>query len=261
MAHVTVPTLFQGVAPPIALQPGQIILAGELASIPHVSRADSLVGFNGTKFEDLNKSPVFGRGRLMIGLPWQLGLELAYTPPLEVGGAQPDGIYGLAIERPLLVRGRWRFGARAFAQAGHVEGDITCPQLVVDFGVDDMQNNPFGCAEPSDDDAELDHYGAEFSAAFALNNAVAVTAAFAVARLEPGVRVDALLSDGPDLSVLSTRGTVRTSALGVDYQANDRWRLAASVNYTPLNVKRPPQRLSRSDDSLNVRVLLSYRLR
>lgn len=261
MAHTTVATLFQGAAPPGSSEPWQLTLSGELVTIPHVSRADSFVGFNGTKFEDLNKSPVFGRGRLAVGLPLDFTFELAYTPPLEVDGAKPDGIYGVALERPIFSHGRWRLGGRAFLQAGEVKADVTCPQSVVDFGLDDTVNNPFGCVERSRDIATIDHYGAELSLAAAISPRLDVWGAFSVTRLEPEVQVNALLVDGPDLTLLRTQGTVRTPSLGAGYWFADRWQLAGSVNYTQLEVRRPPDRIQQNDDSFNIRVALSYRLR
>ncbi len=259
MAHATVATLFHG-GPPEDHQWGQVTFRAELASIPHISRADSFVGFNGSKFEDLNKSPVFGRGRLLLGLPWRFGLELAYTPPLEINGSQADGIYAIAIERPVLSAYGWQLGGRLFAQAGHVEGDITCPQAVVDFGVDDSINNPFGCRAASNDDAELDYHGVELSLSHALSEQTVIWAALAASRLEPEVQVEAELASGPDRARRSTRGIVRTTGLGIQYEFVDRWSVSALLNYTPLTVRRPPDRQQQQDDSVNFRVMLDYQL-
>jgi hypothetical protein len=62
--------------------------AVDLGAIPHLSEAQQQVGFGGFKNEDLNKSPVFGRLRLALGLPQGWIAELGYTPPLEIDGSR-----------------------------------------------------------------------------------------------------------------------------------------------------------------------------
>ncbi len=260
MAQATVASIFSG-PPPQPRELGELVFTAELTSIPHVSSRDSVVGFNGSKFEDLNKSPVFGRGRLLLGLPWQFAAEFAYTPPVELNDSRADGIYGLALERSLWHTERWQLGARVFAQEGHVEADVTCPRSVVAFGVDDIENNPFGCLQPSNDDAEIDHYGGQLSIATSISRQLTAWGGFAVSRLEPQVQVDALLASGPDRALLRTEGTVRTTSLGLTYQTAGPWQFGASASYTPLTVRRPPERDLRHDDSVNVRLTLGYRLR
>jgi len=259
MAHASVSTLFHGV-PSRPHQSGAVTLSAELASIPHISRSDTQVGFNGSKFEDLNKSPVFGRGRLLLGLPWGFGFELAYTPPVEIAGARADGVYAAALERHLWRRDQWQLNGRLFGQSAHVEADITCSESAVDAGLNDPINNPDGCVERSRDDAELDYHGAEVSLSYQLAEATQMWVGFAVTRLEPEVQVQAELIGGPDRSLLSTRGLVRTSSIGASHSIRN-WRLSGTANYTPLTVRRPPTRAAQDDNSLNIRVLLSYQLR
>src|SRR4249919_73026 len=59
--------------------PGEWKAAIELAEIPPLSAAKRQVGLRGTKFEDLNKSPVFGRLRMSFGLPAGWVGEVGYT--------------------------------------------------------------------------------------------------------------------------------------------------------------------------------------
>ena len=68
------------------LRPGRWSVAAELGHIPRLSDAQRRVGFNGFKTEDLNKSPVFGRLRLWLGLPagFYQGLERS-------GSGNPSG--------------------------------------------------------------------------------------------------------------------------------------------------------------------------
>ena len=72
-------------------------IAFDLGSIPHLSDAQQRVGFGGFKNEDLNKSPVFGRLRLALGLPGAWVAELGYTPPLEIGGSRARNVVALAV--------------------------------------------------------------------------------------------------------------------------------------------------------------------
>ena len=61
MAATTFMTAFGDAA---ALAPGHWNVALELADVPRLSRAQRQVGLSGSKVEDLNRSPVFGRLRI-----------------------------------------------------------------------------------------------------------------------------------------------------------------------------------------------------
>lgn len=260
MGRTTAATLNLGPAPPRDIEPWEVAVSAELGSIPHVDAADARVGFGGTKFEDLNKSPVFGRGRLHVGLPAKFTLELAWSPPVEIDGVRPDGIYGLALERPLYRGERWQLGARLFGQAGHAEGDITCSAEIAGFepGSDD---NPFGCMAPSDDDIELDHAGAELFASASLHNGRwKPYASIAATRIEPEVQVNARVFDFIDRSQLVTDGTIGTGTLGVVYSFSPAWQATAAFSYTPLEVRRPPDFNEESDDFWSVRLGLTWRI-
>lgn len=260
MARTTAATLNLGPAPPGDLETWEIAVSAEVGSIPHVDTADTRVGFGGTKFEDLNKSPVFGRGRLHLGLPAGFTAELAWSPPVEIDGVQPDGIYGLALERSLYSGDRWQSGARLFAQDGHAEGDITCSAEVAarEPGSDD---NPFGCVAPSNDDIALDHGGAEISASTSFRGGRwQPFASFAVTRIDPEVQVNAPVFDFIDRSQLTTEGTLRTGTAGVAWNPSRRWQATAAFSYTPLDARRPPEFDEESDDFWSVRIGLKWRL-
>jgi hypothetical protein len=252
MAYMTASTLYHGFDVPNTVQPRALRFGAEIANIPKIDEADLRVGFNGNKLEDLNKSPVFGRGRLWVGLPWDLSMELAYTPPVQIDGVRADRIVGLALGRPLFRHDNWRIGARAFAQHGRASGDITCSREVVAFGVDDFENNPFGCRAPSDDEAELDHYGVEFSAIWQ-RDGLSPMVAWSIARIDPHVQVNAQVFDTVDRAQLATEGYLRSGTLGVEYRMkNDmRWFLAGT--WTPLEVDRRNGR--ESDDFWSIHLL------
>jgi len=96
MARATAATLFLGAAVPDETQPGEWSFSAELSHIPEVDEEDQRVGFDGTKIEDLNKSPVFGRGRLTVGLPSDLTRRWDLRP-----GLRPTDFhrYGLSCRR------------------------------------------------------------------------------------------------------------------------------------------------------------------
>jgi hypothetical protein len=137
------------------LTPGGWSLALDLGHIPRLGDEERRVGFSGTKLEDLNKSPVFGRLRLTVGLPGQWVGEIGYTPPVSIDGARPHGLIALAIGRPVVERGGYTLSMRAFGQVGEVRGDITCAAELA--GVSDSGQNPFGCQAASKDRVTLNH--------------------------------------------------------------------------------------------------------
>jgi len=58
--------------------------------------------------------------------------------------------------------------------------------------------------------------------------------------------------------LLATEGTVYTSAVGALFRIDEHWRITGSVNYTPLHVRRPPDRNRENDSSLNLRFAVEY---
>jgi hypothetical protein len=49
------------------LEFGEVIISAELSTIPKLNSEQQKIGFGGLKYESLNKSPVFGRGKLKMG--------------------------------------------------------------------------------------------------------------------------------------------------------------------------------------------------
>ena len=253
MAYATAATLYHGLEVPDRTDLWDLRLAVEVSNIPRIDKEKTRIGFNGGKFEDLNKSPVFGRGRLWLGLPADFTLELAYTPPISIDGVRPDGIYGFALGRPLIRNESWRLGARAFGKWGHAKGDITCSRDVVAFGTEDFDNNPFGCSAPSNDDVELDHYGLEISAAWQ-HGRWSPFASWSVARIHPEVQINAQVFNGNDRSRLWSKDELLSGTLGIQYQGpgDVTWYLGGS--YTPPEVDRGDG--LKSDDFWSVHLML-----
>ena len=143
------------------LETGNWEAALELGHIPRLSDAQQRVGFAGFKNEDLNRSPVFGRLRLTLGLPAGWVAELGYTPPLTIDGTRPRDLVALAVGRRVFERGEFTLSARVLGQHGTVKGDVTCPGELA--GVEDGEQNPYGCQAPSNDRLTLNYYGIDLT--------------------------------------------------------------------------------------------------
>src|SRR6202521_2780499 len=72
MNYVAASTLMTAFGETPALAAWRWSVALDLGYIPRLSEAQQRVGFNGIKQEDLNKSPAFGRIRLITGSTWRL---------------------------------------------------------------------------------------------------------------------------------------------------------------------------------------------
>jgi hypothetical protein len=256
MEYVGAATLMTAFGATPVLAPGQWSGALDAGSIPSLSDEQQRVGFRGSKQEDLNKSPVFGRARLAIGLPYGWVAEAGWTPPLSVNGIRTRNLLALALGRQLFVTDSFSLSARIFGQHGEAEGDITCPAEVA--GVADPRINPAGCAAPSRDRIALRHYGADMTAAWGTAPWHG-HATFGVARMEPFVQVDApLIGSVRDRSRLVARDVLPFVAAGGGRDLGERWRLSLEVLYVPLSVQRDPDREARNDPLTSFRAQLRY---
>ncbi len=258
MAHTLSSSLNLGALPPEILAPWQWNVSAEMGSIPHLSREEQRVGFGGYKLEDMNKSPVFGRGRVSVGLPGGVAIEASWTPPVQVDGARPEGIYGLALEKSVFDQKGWQLGVRLFALRGEASGATTCSRSVASSPVGSAEN-PFGCRAPSHDRLRLDHEGIELMASHRIpNSRWQPFIAMAKTQANPYVKIKALVFDSLDLSELETSGSLDTLSIGTVYHATPDWRVSAAFSYTPLDVRRPPLRQSRDANFWSVRLGLAW---
>lgn len=258
MAHTVAASLNLGTGPARRLAAGEWQISAEMSSIPHLSREDQRVGFGGYKLEDMNKSPVFGRGRLHIGLPAAISAELSWTPPLEINGGRPEHLFGLALERALWQGEAWSLGARVFAVRGDASGDTTCSRSVASQAIG-TAGNPFGCRAPSDDTLRLDHEGVELVASRSFGDGRwQPFVGLASTRMNPYVEIKALVFDSLDLSELESSGTVQTLSAGTLFTVSPQWQVSAAVSWTPLEVRRPQQYNSRSHDFWSIRLGLAW---
>ncbi|HEX6137817.1 MAG TPA: hypothetical protein VF059_09175 [Casimicrobiaceae bacterium] len=256
MNYVAASTFMTSFGEMPALAPWQWSIAGDLGYVPQLSEAQQRVGFNGVKEEDLNKTPVFGRLRVMLGLPGAWAAELGYTPPLTIDGAQPHDLFALAIGRRVVEHERFTLSARLFGQQGRVHGDITCPGALA--GVGDLEQNPFGCRAPSDDQVTLNYYGADVTWSVAVG-AWRVHGALGAVRAELAVQVDALTFGVRDRSRLVSRTVLPFATLGVTRDLDARWSTGLELLYVPLVVRRGIDAPRESDPFAGVRAQLRYR--
>jgi hypothetical protein len=247
MAHATSSTMTHAARPLQTIPEGNIRLSVELGSIPHISAADTRVGFGGFKLEDLNKSPVFGRATAHYSLPGEFVASLSWTPPVRINGAKARDLFAVTLERRMYQGPIWQFGARLYAQTGAITGDITCSRDVV-ANTPGSAENPFGCRAPSRDIATLDHHGFVLSVARSMGDTWQPFAGLALTRMTPEVRVRANVFEIHDRSEVHTRGTTTSMTLGTTHQINPEWSWSAALRYTPLDVRRPFTVGTRSDD-------------
>jgi len=229
-------------------------IEAELASIPHLSKEQQRVGFGGFKPEDMNKSPVFGRTRVSVALPAALTAELSWTPPLEIDGAKPESLFGLALERELVSIGAWRLGGRLHAVRGHASADVTCSREVASHEPG-SPSNLFGCSGPSVDRLRMHQQGAEVMLSRStFDGRLQPFVAYATTHFRPFVEVEAPLFDSLHYWELQSSGTVDTFTLGARVAITSVWQSSVAFSYTPLSVIRPRMTNRKHDDFWSLRV-------
>ncbi|MEO8215904.1 MAG: hypothetical protein ABI718_02365 [Acidobacteriota bacterium] len=261
MKYYGVATLFTGLMPPESVRPWSLDAGVEGVSLPHLSAAKRTVGFTGTKAEDLNKLPGYVRPRLTLGLPSDFSVTVGWVPPVTIRGLRAN-LYALSVERPLIVRASFSLGARAYGQRGYVRSDFTCPEEEVAFPVGSPQNL-YGCQAPSGDVATLRQSGLELigSRSFRTLGAPTVSLGAAGTYLDADFQVNAETYGFLDRTHLFTHGIVYTFEGGVVWPVMPRVDAGLQLFYAPLSVLRPGDTATRNDSLLNVRILLTYRLR
>jgi hypothetical protein len=252
-------TLLTPAGAPRADEPWSLSLSVEVASIPHLSTEERRVGFDGRKVEDLNKLPVMMRPRVAVSLPWRLALELAYVPPIEVGGVRTDLISG-ALSRPLWSGARWSVHGRLHGQIGNVEGDFTCSAEDA-AGEPGTPANPFGCQAPSSDEASLEYWGGALTVSYRPRpgSGASYFAGMSVQEMDLEFQVDALTFGVRDRNLLLTRGSTWSVFAGAGWRVGGRWSLGAEAHYAPLDVRRSGSAEAPQNDPLfHLRTTISY---
>lgn len=256
MTYVTASTFFTSFGATPALGAGRIEVAAELGAVPRLSASEQRVGFDGAKDEDLNRSPVFGRLRGMVGIGGGWVAELAWTPPLEIDRAKPHDLFAAAIGRRFYDDNGTTLSLRAFGQHGFAEGDITCPARLA--GITDPARNPYGCRAASDDRIALDYYGAGAILGWSVGS-WAWHVDVAAVRTDLAVEVDALTFGVRDRSHLTSRAVVPWIAAGASHALDAHWSVGLEALYVPLEVRREPGAPRSDDPFATLRVQVSYR--
>lgn len=244
---------------PESMGAGAIELGFEVSSVPQLSEAERRVGFDGTKVEDLNRTRFFGRARAHIGISENARVELAYTPPVDIDGVEPN-LFSAGVGRAFAVGDNLRLGTRGYFQFGTIEGDITCSEAEAAAGPDPALN-PFSCEAPSTDELSQRVLGGEVTAEYRPGGMWRPYAGFGVNYMDLEFQVDARYAGLIDRTLQLTDGTTFYVTGGVSFLATERWRVSGEVFYSWLSVVRPPSRTQSNDGLVNARFLVSYRIR
>jgi hypothetical protein len=256
MKYFTALSLPTAMGPPERVGGGTIEVGLEGALVPQLSDDERRVGFNGTKLEEVNRTRLLGRFRATVGLTATTFLEIAYVPPVTVGGATPH-IVGVAIGRPFALSPNWQLGLRVYGQIGTMKGDITCGANEAAVGPD-LLRNPYLCQAASTDELKQRLLGVQVSTGYGKGRwrpYVGVSLSY----LDLQFQVNALYAGLIDHTLQTTNGETVSLTAGLGLTPFGHWRLAAELFYSPLSVVRPPKVSSQNDGLLNGRVLVSYR--
>ena len=240
--------------------PGEVVLGFEGATVPQLSDEERRLGFNGTKLEDVNRTSFFGRLRGSVGLGAGLALDLAWTPPIEFDGAKPN-LLAAALSRPFSLSPSWRLGLRGYGPVGKIEADITCSADEVAAG-NDIDQNPFLCVEPSQDESRQKVIGLEVVAGYDSGGRFKPYAGVAVSYMDLEFRVNALYGAGliEDHGVQLADGTTVAALAGVTFAPSPRFWITGEAFYSWLSITRPPATMSSNEGFFNVRFFVSYKV-
>src|ERR1700716_3758359 len=169
LAFYTAPIVFSMATAPEVMRPASIRIGAEGEYIPKPDRAIEQTGACFTqKSEKTSLSPVFGRPRITIGVPFGFALEAAYLPPVTIARAKPN-LFSFGISHAShLAFGPVSSGTtlmlRIHGTFGNVKGAITCPRSSLQ---QTAPSSPCYGTSPSQDTFHPDMFGGEIAAGFA----------------------------------------------------------------------------------------------
>ena len=256
MSYMTAASLNLSDKFPETLSLGQFNLSAEISTIPELNEKQQKIGFGGAKSEDLNKSPVFGRGKITTGFYWNSVIELSWTPPLEISGAKPDQMWGLAIAKQIYTNNAFNAALRLYQFNGKATASVTCSEEMV------MQplyspGNISGCIGTSKDKIDMSHDGVEIL--FERESLMGFKPWFSLAstRLKPSVQINAPLEFIQEEAFVETSGRLTTLNLGLNYKLSENWLLNLGTSYTPIDVRRP-EMTGGNDNFWNIKIGLTF---
>ncbi len=260
MKYYTSLALLTSMGAPVARSKGEVVLGFEGASVPQMSDEQRRIGFDGTKLENVNRTHFFGRLRGSIGLGAGFALDLAYTPPIELGGAKPN-IFAAGVGRPFELARAWRLGLRGYGQIGTIQGDITCSAEEAAAG-SDPEKNPYQCVEASQDETRQKTLGGELTLGYDSGGPVKPYLGVLVTYMDLEFQVNALYGGGliDDHNLQLTSGTTVAATGGLTYAPSPSWRINAEAFYSWLSIVRPPSTSSSNEGFWNARLFVSYRI-
>lgn len=151
LAFYTAPLAFSIIGPADQSPLGAVRLIAEAGPIPKPDPAIQKTGACFTsKSENTSLSPVFGRPRISISLPYDLTFEASYLPPVTIADATPN-LVGVSLSKLLVIPALSRnanLSVRGHVTRGSVKGPITCPRSSLQTA--DASRPCYG-AEPSRD--------------------------------------------------------------------------------------------------------------
>ena len=260
LQYFTSASMFTGLGTDRSDAPGTVRIEIESGWVPSLTASQEQVGFAGTAAEDLNKAPLLLRPRVRIALPGNVAIIAGGVPPVRAFGVTPR-LVDLGIEWAIVDNGRWRAAWRAHGQTGSVTGAFTCPASVL-TAPPGSSGNPTGCESTSSDLATLRYGAVEFAVARHLaGTALTPHAAVALNGIDSHFQVDAHTFGHIDETMLLTHGATVSASAGASLPVGGRFTMVADVFYSPLMVQRTNTSPRTLDGFMNVRVLLSYRLR
>ncbi len=106
-------------------------VTANLGYVPPLSYDQRTAGRD--KPEATNLTTVFGYPKVTLWLPYDIGIEAAYTPSVQVNGATPS-IYSFAAEVLAGTVKTVRIVPRITYTGGYVEGPITCNRALATSG-------------------------------------------------------------------------------------------------------------------------------
>ena len=256
MSYMTAASLNLSDKFPEVLTLGQFNITAAISTIPELNEEQQRIGFGGFKSEDLNKSPAFGRGKITAGFYWDSIIELSWTPPLEIDGAKPEQMWGLAIAKQIYTNEVFNLGMRLYKFNGQATASVTCSEENV------MQplyspGNISGCIGTSKDQIDMSHDGIEIL--FQRESSIGFKPWFSLAstRLKPSVQINAPLEFIQEEAFIETSGRLMTLNLGLNYKLSDNWLLNLGTSYTPIDVQRP-EMTGGNDNFWNIKIGLTF---
>ncbi|MGA1204555.1 MAG: hypothetical protein ACO3ZW_01910 [Opitutales bacterium] len=253
--------MMQGNGPPPGLEKGQWVIGLEISNIPHLSKEERTVGFDGTKEEDLNKSPLLARPLLHYGITRRLSATMSYLPPVEVFTGLKTHLAGFSLNYDLVRGERMSWTIRTIGQWSRAEGDFTAHREIV--GNPDPQVNPFEAIAPSEDVYQSWNATVDSTLFWRpspkQNTWLFLNASYTYGDFSFDVDVPQANNKRHQQNLL-TDGYLWVFSGGVDFRLGERLSMRMSVVYAPLDVRRPNDYDVENDSLENFRLIFHYDL-